>query len=105
MQKVTLPAVARQGDPLMGPKIRQHDIEQAAQQFEAIFLRNLMKQMRKTNELFESKDDPMNSESGRMMQSFYDDELCNQLAAHHGGIGLAAMIVKQLSRGPNSSKI
>ncbi|WP_020219240.1 rod-binding protein, partial [Escherichia coli] len=39
---------------------------------------------------------PFNSDSVRMMQGFYDDELCNTLAQQHG-IGIAAMIVKQLS--------
>ncbi len=81
--------------------VRQQKIEKAAQQFEAMFLRNLMKQMRETNQLFESKDDPMNSESGRMMQGMYDDALCDRLTQGHG-IGLAAMIVKQLS-GPVKS--
>lgn len=86
-----------QFDPLMTPNIKPQDIDKAAEQFEAIFLRNLMKQMRETNQVFESKDDPMNSESGRMMQSFYDDTLCGLLAQHHG-VGLAALIVKQLTR-------
>ncbi|HCA7077513.1 TPA: rod-binding protein [Citrobacter sedlakii] len=83
-------------DALMGPKIKENDLQKAAQQFEAIFLRNMMKEMRKTNELFDSKDNPMNSDSGRMMQGFYDDQMCTSLAQHHG-IGIAAMIVKQLS--------
>ncbi|OJL85204.1 rod-binding protein [Escherichia coli] len=83
-------------DALMGPKVQANDIKQAAEQFEAIFLRNMLKEMRKTNELFDSKDNPFNSDSVRMMQGFYDDELCNTLAQQHG-IGIAAMIVKQLS--------
>ncbi|MEG1214477.1 MAG: rod-binding protein [Leclercia sp.] len=83
-------------DALMGPKIKGNDVQKAAQQFEAIFLRNMLKEMRKTNEIFDSKDNPLNSDSVRMMQGFYDDQLCNSLAQHHG-IGIAAMIVKQLS--------
>ncbi|EPS2043373.1 rod-binding protein, partial [Citrobacter braakii] len=46
--------------------------------------------------IFDSKDNPFNSDSVRMMQGFYDDQLCNSLAQQHG-IGIAAMIVKQLS--------
>ena len=72
-------------------------MQKAAQQFEAIFLRNMLKEMRKTNEIFDSKDNPFNSDSVRMMQGFYDDQLCDSLAQQHG-IGIAAMIVKQLSR-------
>ncbi len=83
-------------DALMGPKINDNDVQKAAQQFEAIFLRNMLKEMRKTNEIFDSKDNPFNSDSVRMMQGFYDDQLCTSLAQHHG-IGIAAMIVKQLS--------
>ena len=77
-------------------KIKDNDLQKAAQQFEAIFLRNMLKEMRKTNEIFDSKDNPFNSDSVRMMQGFYDDQLCNSLAQQHG-IGIAAMIVKQLS--------
>lgn len=83
-------------DALLGPKIKANDLQHAAQQFEAIFLRNMLKEMRKTNELFDSKDNPLNSDSVRMMQGFYDDQLCNTLTQKHG-IGIAAAIVKQLS--------
>ncbi|WP_276641906.1 rod-binding protein [Siccibacter turicensis] len=95
MEKIQHASLA-QRDPLATPTIRSQDINKAAEQFEAIFLRNLMKQMRETNAVFESKDDPMNSESGRMMQSLYDDTLCTQMAHQHG-IGLATLIVKQLT--------
>ena len=33
-------------DALMGPKIKDNDLQKAAQQFEAIFLRNMLKEMR-----------------------------------------------------------
>ncbi|MRS15551.1 rod-binding protein [Enterobacteriaceae bacterium RIT691] len=98
MDKI-LPAVTHgmaAGDPLMGPKIQAHDLQKAAQQFEAIFLRNMLKEMRKTNELFDSKDNPFNSDSVKTMQGFYDDTLCN-LLSQQKGIGIAEMIVKQLS--------
>lgn len=77
-------------------QIRENDLRQAANQFEAIFLRNMMKEMRKVNELFDSKDNPFNSDSVRLMQGFYDDALCNQLTGKQG-IGIAEMIVRELS--------
>lgn len=89
-------------DPLMTPKIKPHDLQHAAQQFEAIFLRHMMKEMRKTNELFDSKDNPFNSDAVRMMQGFYDDTLCNMLAQNNN-IGIAALLVKQLSPHYNKS--
>lgn len=76
--------------------VRASDVQKAASQFEAIFMRSLMKEMRKVNELFDSKDNPFNSDSVRMMQGFYDDALCDELAKHQG-IGIAEMLVKQLS--------
>ena len=36
-------------DALMGPKIKDNDLQKAAQQFEAIFLRNMLKEMRQTH--------------------------------------------------------
>lgn len=96
MEKI---AAAKAGLPDATPndaQIRAHDLQQAASQFEAIFMRNMMKEMRKVNELFDSKDDPFNSDSVRMMQGFYDDKLCDILTQKHG-IGIAEMIVKQLS--------
>lgn len=95
--KALTTATAHDADTPM--QIRENDLKQAAQQFEAIFLRNMMKEMRKVNELFDSKDNPLNSDATRLMQGFYDDKLCDQLASHNG-IGIAAMIVKQLSPGP-----
>lgn len=83
-------------DVLMGPKIQDNDVQKAAHQFEAIFLRNMLKEMRKTNALFDSKDNPFNSDAGHMMQGLYDDTLCNLLSQQQG-IGIAAMIVRQLS--------
>lgn len=100
MEKISQ-ALSAHHDPLASPQIKSQQIDKAAEQFEAIFLRNLMKQMRETNAVFESKDDPMNSESGRMMQSMFDDKLCDQVAHQHG-IGLAALIVKQLTRHPQA---
>ncbi|MCT4704622.1 rod-binding protein [Enterobacteriaceae bacterium H16N7] len=88
-------------DPAAEAKIRGNDLQKAAQQFEAIFLRNMLKEMRKVNEEFDSKDNPFNSDSVRMMQGFYDDTLCNLLTQRHG-IGIAEMIVKQLS--PHSTE-
>lgn len=76
--------------------VRENDLRQAAQQFEAIFMRQMLKEMRKVNTLFESKDNPFNSDAGRMMQGLYDDALCDSLA-NQQSIGIAELLVKQLS--------
>ncbi len=79
-----------------GTKVQANDIKQAAEQFEAIFLRNMLKEMRKTNELFDSKDNPFNSDSVRRCRGFMTMS-CVTPWRSSNGIGIAAMIVKQLS--------
>ena len=76
--------------------VRENDLRQAAQQFEAIFMRQMLKEMRKVDALLDSKDNPLNSDAGRMMQGLYDDTLCDTLARQQG-MGIAELIVKQLS--------
>lgn len=78
------------------PGIRENQLRQAAQQFEAIFMRQMLKEMRKVDALFDSKDNPFNSDAGRMMQGLYDDALCDRLAKQQS-MGIAELIVKQLS--------
>jgi len=76
--------------------VRENHLRQAAQQFEAIFMRQMLKEMRKVDALLDSKDNPLNSDAGRMMQGLYDDTLCDTLARQQG-MGIAELIVKQLS--------
>ena len=76
--------------------VRESHLRQAAQQFEAIFMRQMLKEMRKVDELLDSKDNPLNSDAGKMMQGLYDDMLCDSLARQQS-IGIAELIVKQLS--------
>jgi len=76
--------------------VRENHLRQAAQQFEAIFMRTLLKEMRKVDALFDSKDNPFNSDAGRMMQGLYDDALCDSLVKQQS-IGIAELIVRQLS--------
>lgn len=76
--------------------VRENHLRQAAQQFEAIFMRQMLKEMRKVNALFDSKDNPLNSDAGRMMQGLYDDALCDSLVKQQS-MGIAELIVKQLS--------
>lgn len=80
--------------------VRENHLRQAAQQFEAIFMRQMLKEMRKVDALLDSKDKPLNSDAGRMMQGLYDDTLCDTLCdtlARQQGMGIAELIVKQLS--------
>lgn len=64
----------------------------AAQQFEAVFMNMLMKSMREAT----PQDGMFDSEQTRMYTSMLDQQLTQKLASR--GIGLADMMVRQLSR-------
>lgn len=70
-------------------------LEQAALQFEALFLRSMMQQMRKAADAMAAKDDLFNSKQQRMMRDFYDDTLVSTLVSQ-GRVGIADLLVKQL---------
>ncbi|MHB1093210.1 flagellar assembly peptidoglycan hydrolase FlgJ [Thiobacillus sp.] len=67
-------------------------LKAAAQQFEAVFMNMLMKSMREAS----PQDGMFDSEQTRMYTSMLDQQLSQKLASR--GIGLADMMVRQLSR-------
>lgn len=80
-------------------QVKPQNLEQAAEQFEAMFLRAMMQQMRKASEALVD-DNPFDSKQQRMMRDFYDDKLASQLASQRSS-GIAQMIIAQL--GPEES--
>lgn len=50
-------------------QVKPQNLEQAAEQFEAMFLRSMMKQMRKASQALVD-DNPFDSKQQRMMQEF-----------------------------------
>jgi flagellar protein FlgJ len=66
----------------------------AAQQFEALFLQQVLKSMRDAT----PQDGIFDSEQTRMYQSLLDQQLSQVLSTKANGTGLAALIEKQLSR-------
>lgn len=74
---------------------QQAALRQAAQQFEAIFMNQLMSSMRQANEVF-AEDNPMNSQYTKFYQGMYDQQLSTELA-QHGSLGFADLLVQQLS--------
>ncbi|WP_312742604.1 rod-binding protein [Cedecea neteri] len=75
---------------------RPQNVEQAAEQFEAMFLRSMMQQMRKASDAMAAEDSPFNSKQQRMMRDFYDDRLATELASQRSS-GIAGMIIAQLT--------
>jgi len=76
-------------------QVKPQNLEQASEQFEALFLRSMLKEMRKASDVI-GEDNPFNSKQQRMMRDFYDDKLAGQLASQRS-TGIAQMIVSQLS--------
>ncbi len=71
-------------------------LKKAAAQFESIFTQMLMKSMRKANEAMEDKNSPFNSSGVKFFQEMHDQQLSLELSKK-GSLGLADLIVKQLS--------
>jgi len=76
-------------------KAREHEgLVKAAREFETVFLNQLMQAMRKTvpdHEMFNSKGPT------RFYQQMQDAEMAKALATSNGGLGIADLIVQQLS--------
>lgn len=74
---------------------QQQALEMAAEQFEAMFLQQVLKQMRKAGDVL-SADSPLRSREADTMRDFYDGVLAESLAGKRQA-GIADMLVKQLS--------
>lgn len=70
-------------------------LREAAQQFEAIFLNMVLGSMRKANDVF-AEGNMLNSRYGKMYRDMHDQQLTSELSSQ-GSLGLADMMVKQLS--------
>ena len=76
---------------------RQARLENAAEQFEAMFLQQILKQMRKAGDVL-SEGSPLRSRQTDTLREFHDEALAETLASHRK-TGIADMLVKQLSQG------
>ncbi len=76
--------------------IKPQNLEQAAEKFEAMFLRNLLSEMRKGTDALSGEDGMFNSREARNMREFYDDALAQDLASQRS-TGIANVLIKQLS--------
>jgi len=71
-------------------------LKQVAQQFEQVFMSMLVKSMREANQSF-GEDNFLNSSQTQFYQGMLDEQMTMELA-QNGGMGLADVLVKQLSR-------
>jgi peptidoglycan hydrolase FlgJ len=68
-------------------------VKEAAKQFEALFLQQVMKSMRDAT----PKGGMFDSEESRMYQSMLDQQMSMHLSTRGGGIGLAKVLERQMS--------
>jgi flagellar protein FlgJ len=72
-------------------------LDEAAKQFEAIFVQMMLKSMRKAQDVMADKDSPFNSEQVKFYRDMHDTQIASDLASN-GSIGLAEVIVRQLGK-------
>ncbi|GAA6185365.1 MULTISPECIES: flagellar assembly peptidoglycan hydrolase FlgJ [Alteromonadaceae] len=75
-------------------------LDEAAKQFEAIFVQMMLKSMRKAQDALADKDSPFNSQQVKFYRDMHDQQLAVDLSSR-GGVGIADLIVQQLSPGEN----
>jgi flagellar protein FlgJ len=73
------------------------NIKKVAREFESLFLNEMMKAMRKANEVF-AEGNFMNSNESKTYQDMHDQQLAVTLSKNNGGIGLASVLERQLSQ-------
>src|SRR5690554_4977477 len=89
----SLDTLRRQG--LQGKGEEEQALRKAAEHFESIFMSQLLSSMRQANEVFGS-DNPLNTQYTKFYEDMHDQQLSSDLAKQ-GSLGLADLIVQQLS--------
>lgn len=72
-------------------------LQEAAQQFEGIFVQMMLKSMRKAQDALADENSPFNSQQVKFYRDMHDQQLAADLTSN-GGLGLAEIIVKQLGQ-------
>ncbi|MHA3739294.1 flagellar assembly peptidoglycan hydrolase FlgJ [Pseudomonas sp. Eth.TT006] len=81
----------------VGDKNSDGNMRKVAQEFESLFLGEMLKSMRSATEAL-GKDNPMNTPAAKQYQEMYDQQLAVSLSREGGGIGLADVLMKQMSK-------
>ncbi len=79
---------------------KKQALEQAAKQFEAIFVRMMLKSMRDAQDALADEDSPFNSSSMKFYRDMNDQQLASQMS-QNGNMGLADVVLRQLGGDEN----
>ena len=77
-------------------RLNPKTLDDAAEQFEAMFLRQMLQEMRKSVDTLAGDNGLFSSREARTLRDFYDDALAQQLASQRS-TGIAALLIQQLS--------
>ncbi|MGY2399833.1 flagellar assembly peptidoglycan hydrolase FlgJ [Pseudomonas sp. SDO5271_S396] len=81
----------------VGDKNSEANMRKVAQEFESLFLNEMLKSMRSATEAL-GKDNPMNTPAAKQYQEMYDQQLAVSLSREGGGIGLADVLMRQMQK-------
>ncbi len=84
-----------------GDRDSEANLKKVAQEFESLFVSQMLKAMRSANEVL-AKDNPMNTAATRQYQDMYDQQLAVSMSREGGGIGLQDVLMRQLSKNKSS---
>ncbi len=79
------------------------NVRKVAQEFESLFLNQMLKSMRSANAVLSEGSDLTQSETTKQYQDMYDQQLSVTLSKQGGGIGLADMLVRQMAKDKTGS--
>lgn len=77
-------------------RVKPKNLEEAAGQFEAMFLRQMLQEMRKSVDALVGENGLFSSRESRTLRDFYDDALAQELASQRT-TGIAGLLIRQLS--------
>lgn len=102
MSIVSLPTAINNARSVHAPgSDPRQQLQAASEQFEALFLQQILKQMRKAGDVL-SAGNPMRSRELDTMRDFYDEAMAEHLASSKQ-TGISDMLVKQLSGSANQA--
>lgn len=81
----------------VGDKNSDGNLRKVAQEFESLFLGEMLKSMRSATEAL-GKDNPLNTPEAKQYQEMYDQQLAVSMSREGGGIGLADVLLRQMSK-------
>lgn len=81
----------------VGDKNSDANMRKVAQEFESLFLGEMLKSMRSATETL-GKDNPLNTPAAKQYQEMYDQQLAVSMSRQGHGIGLADVLMRQMSK-------